>query len=116
MTNPLWAVLVVAGLFAVVGWVGCRRRYDAPAAIPQFAKIGGEIDIDELREAAGDEESFEQDWNESAERIFGWSHSEALHRRYPDFLAREEDALVAQDLWDQLRQGHVVRHRRASSG
>ena len=35
---------------------------DIHTAIPQLAKIGVEIDIDELREAAGDEESFEQEF------------------------------------------------------
>ena len=52
-----------------------------------------------------------QEWNQSAESIFGWSHADALHRRYTDFLAREQDTPAALELWTRLRQGEVVRHR-----
>lgn len=46
-----------------------------------------------------------QEWNQSAERIFGWPHSEVLHRSYFEFLACEDDQAAAQEVWRNLKQG-----------
>ena len=51
-----------------------------------------------------------QEWNQSAEEIFGWSHSDVMQRPYMTFLACEEDATPVEELWQDLRQGHAV-HR-----
>jgi len=51
-----------------------------------------------------------QEWNQSAERIFGWSHSDVMQRPYKSFLACEEDTPAVENLWRDLRQGHAV-HR-----
>jgi PAS domain S-box-containing protein len=52
-----------------------------------------------------------QEWNQSAERIFGWSHADVLQRGYLDFLACEEDGASAQELWRDLKQGQGAHHR-----
>ncbi len=51
-----------------------------------------------------------QEWNQSAEQIFGWSHSDVMQRPYKNFLACDEDIPAVEDLWRDLRQGHAV-HR-----
>jgi PAS domain S-box-containing protein len=56
-----------------------------------------------------------QEWNESAERILGWPHSEVLHRRYADFLAPAEDREAMEDLWKRLQRGKTVSHRQCEN-
>lgn len=51
-----------------------------------------------------------QEWNQSAEQIFGWSHSDVMQRPYKSFLACEDDMAAVENLWQDLRQGHAV-HR-----
>ncbi len=57
-----------------------------------------------------DPDSAVQEWNESAQRILGWPHSEVLHRRYAEFLAPPEDRHAMEALWLRLRQGKAVSH------
>ena len=59
-----------------------------------------------------------QEWNASAERIFGWTASEALAMSYGDFLAERPDDRI-EKAWDALRQGkatanHSCRNRTKS--
>ena len=61
-----------------------------------------------------------QDWNEAAERIFGWSQGEALSRKYADLLAETADDPVVR-AWDELRRSRAVnkqqcRNRTKSGG
>ena len=51
-----------------------------------------------------------QEWNQSAEQIFGWSHPEVMQRPYKSFLACEQDQAAIDKLWRDLRRGHAV-HR-----
>ncbi len=45
-----------------------------------------------------------QEWNESAERIFGWSQSEVFRVRYVDFLVPPEDRTALEAEWRKLRE------------
>ena len=51
-----------------------------------------------------------QEWNESAQRIFGWSGPEVLHRRYADFLVPPDGRAAAEELWRTLCTGHAASH------
>ncbi len=51
-----------------------------------------------------------QEWNESAQRIFGWSGPEVLHRRYADFLVPPDGRAAAEDLWRTLCTGQAASH------
>ena len=51
-----------------------------------------------------------QEWNESAQRIFGWSGPEILHRRYGDFLVSPDGRAAAEDLWRTLCTGQAASH------
>ena len=51
-----------------------------------------------------------QEWNDSAEKIFGWSHGDALARRYADFLAVEPGDKLEQS-WKALTNGHSTSHQ-----
>jgi PAS domain S-box-containing protein len=48
-----------------------------------------------------------QDWNEAAERIFGWTQSEAVQRSYREMLAEAADDPVVR-AWDEVRRGRAV--------
>ena len=48
-----------------------------------------------------------QDWNEAAERIFGWTQGEALRKRYAELLAESADDPVTL-AWDELRRSRAV--------
>ena len=61
-----------------------------------------------------------QDWNEAAERIFGWTQGEAVRRRYAELLAETADDPVTL-AWDELRRSRAVsrqqcRNRTKSGG
>ena len=61
-----------------------------------------------------------QDWNEAAERIFGWSQGEALRKKYSELLAESENDPVER-AWDELRRSRAVnrqqcRNRTKSGG
>ncbi len=61
-----------------------------------------------------------QDWNEAAERIFGWSQGEAVRKKYGELLADSSDDPV-EKAWDELRSSRAVnrqqcRNRTKSGG
>ncbi len=56
-----------------------------------------------------------QEWNEAAERIFGWPASEALHRHYTEFLAAEGDRASMEKLWNELSHGTAVSRMRCAN-
>ncbi len=56
-----------------------------------------------------------QEWNDSAQRILGWPHSEVLHQRYVDFLAPADDCEAMEALWKRLRWGKAVSHRQCET-
>ena len=56
-----------------------------------------------------------QEWNEAAERIFGWPASEALHRHYTEFLAAEGDRASMEKLWHELSRGRAVSRMRCEN-
>ncbi|HUG82851.1 MAG TPA: PAS domain S-box protein [Bryobacterales bacterium] len=56
-----------------------------------------------------------QEWNQSAEKIFGWPRPEALHRGYFEFLACDEERASAQEFWRDLKQGHGEHFREWSN-
>jgi len=62
-----------------------------------------------------DPDSAVQEWNESAQTIFGWSHAEVQDRRYGEFLAPPEDRDAMEDLWKHLRRGKTVNHRQCEN-
>lgn len=43
-----------------------------------------------------------QEWNDSATRIFGWSHPEVFYKRYCDFLAPPSELDSAGQWWKEL--------------
>ncbi len=51
-----------------------------------------------------------QEWNDSAEKIFGWTHGEALAQRYADFLAVEPEDKVER-AWKTLENGRPTSHQ-----
>ena len=46
-----------------------------------------------------------QEWNESAARIFGWTHEEAYSRCYQDLLISGDGPGAINELWAELRNG-----------
>jgi len=51
-----------------------------------------------------------QEWNDQAEKIFGWTHSEALDRRYGELLAERPDDPVELG-WRELRLSKATSHQ-----
>ncbi len=50
------------------------------------------------------------DWNECAERIFGWSREEVVGRNFFEFLIPEEARPQVQEIVDNLLQGELPSH------
>ncbi len=52
-----------------------------------------------------------QEWNESAARIFGWTHEEAYSRCYQDLLISGDGPGAISELWAELRNGKKALRR-----
>ena len=56
-----------------------------------------------------------QEWNESATRIFGWTHEEAYSRCYGDFLIADNKADAISEIWAQLRSTKRALHHESEN-
>ena len=56
-----------------------------------------------------------QEWNESATRIFGWTHEEAYSRCYEGFLTADGHAGEIIGIWPQLRSGKRALHHESEN-
>ena len=56
-----------------------------------------------------------QEWNESATRIFGWTHEEAYSRCYEDFLVADNEPGAISEIWQRLRSGERALHHESEN-
>ncbi len=56
-----------------------------------------------------------QEWNESATRIFGWTHEEAYSRCYEDFLIADNEPGAISEIWQRLRSGERALHHESEN-
>ena len=56
-----------------------------------------------------------QEWNESATRIFGWTHEEAYSRCYEDFLIADNEPGAISEIWLRLRSGKRALHHESEN-
>ena len=50
------------------------------------------------------------DWNEHAEKLFGWSKAEVLNKNFFNFLIPEKEKPQVKDIVDSLLKGNLGRH------
>ena len=56
-----------------------------------------------------------QEWNESATRIFGWTHEEAYSRCYGDFRIGDNEPGASSEIWQRLRSGERALHHESEN-